>query len=31
MIIANSGEMKELQFYTGNVAAGKDCVIEYKL
>lgn len=31
MIITNSGEMKELQFHTGNVAAGKDCVIEYKL
>lgn len=30
MIIMSSDEMTDLKFKTGNVTAGKDCVIEYK-
>lgn len=30
MIIVGSDEMVDLKFKTGNVVAGKDCVIEYK-
>lgn len=30
MIVMNSDEMTDLKFKTGNVIAGKDCVIEYK-
>lgn len=29
MLITNAGAMKTLKFKTGNVVAGKDCVIEY--
>lgn len=30
MLITNASEMAELKFHTGNVEAGKTCVIEYK-
>ncbi|WP_278320742.1 PTS glucose transporter subunit IIA [Clostridium sp. chh4-2] len=29
MIITNSNEMKDMKFQSGNVTAGKDCVVEY--